>query len=335
MSITRRAAAAALTAITAVTTLAALTAAPGAFAQGFPSRPLTMIAPFAAGGTNDSIARAAARLMEPELGQPVVVANRVGAGGTVGVAAVLTPPLDGHNLIMAGMGSIVLAPVIHKDRIKYDTQRDLTPIGVLGSVPIVIAVKSGLPVQTLAELLALAKSKPGQITYGSPGLGGSMHVAGSLLEKETGIQLNHVPYKGGAPAMTDLAAGTIDAAVTDVTLIKPHLQSGRVRVLAILGSQRSAQMPTVPTTAELGWPKVRLDTWYAVFAASATPPASLAKLREAFERARAKPEMATLLQAQGVTPVTMPVKAFEDALKQDFTSWQPLVTQICSAAGCD
>jgi len=329
MSITRRGA------TFAVLTAIAAAVATSAVAQGFPTKPLTMITPFAAGGTNDAIARAAARLMEPELGQPVVVSNRVGAGGTVGITATLTPPLDGHNLLTAGLGSMVLAPVIHKDRIKYDTQRDLTPVGVMGSVPIVIAVRAGLPAQNLAELLALAKARPGQISYGSPGLGGTMHVAGSLLERETGISLNHIPYKGGAPAMTDLAAGTIDAAVTDVTLIKPFLTSGKVRVLAILAGERSSLLPQVPTTAELGFPKVRMDTWYAVFAPSATPPAALARLREAFDRARARPEMAPLLQAQGVTPVMMPVKAFEDLLRQDYAAWQPMVTQICSKVGCD
>jgi tripartite-type tricarboxylate transporter receptor subunit TctC len=304
-------------------------------AQVFPAKPLTLVAPFAAGGTSDVVARATARLMEGEVGQTVIVANRTGAGGTIGIGSVLAPPLDGHNLVMGGLGSVVFSSVLYKGRIKFDAQRDLAAVGVVGSAPTLIVVRAGLPVQTLADLLAQAKSNPDKLSFASAGVGGTLHVAGVLLEKEAGIRLNHIPYKGGAPAMTDLAAGSVDIALADLTLLKPLLQSGRVRPIAVASGERISALPDVPTTAELGYPKVRMDTWYALFAPSGIPPIALARLRTAFEKIQSKPELVSVLQAQGITPLSTPLKSFEEQVKRDFETWPLLLSRICSQNSCE
>ena len=197
--------------------LALVTATSPTFAQGYPSKPLTMVSPFAAGGTSDIVSRAVAKLMESDLGQPVVVVNRTGAGGTVGIGSVATGTADGYSVVMGGLGSIVFPTVIYKGKIKYEAAKDLVPLGAVGLAPTVIAVRANLPAKNLAELIALAKKDPGKLSFGSAGVGGTLHLAGVLLEAEAGINLNHIPYKGGAPALLDLAAGNVDIALAGVS----------------------------------------------------------------------------------------------------------------------
>lgn len=305
-----------------------------ACAQGYPSKTVTLVSPFAAGGTSDVIARATARLLEAELGPSVVVVNRLGAGGTIGIASIFNGPADGYQLVMGGLGSVVFTSAVYKGRLSYDPVKDLLPVGVVGSAPSVITVRASLNVKTLAELIALAKANPDKLSFGSAGVGGALHVAGVLLEKEAGISLNHIPYKGGAPAINDLAAGVVDIALADLTLIKPVLQGDRVRPLAIATGERSPMLPQVPTTAELGLPNVRMDTWYAVFAPAGTPAPVLARLRSAMDKVRVNPELVNVLVGQGITPINQPLKAFEDQLRRDFEIWPGLLQRICSQSSC-
>lgn len=301
----------------------------------FPTKSVTVVSPFAAGGTSDVVARITARLLEAELGQPVVVMNRTGAGGTVGIGSVAAAVPDGHTLVMGGLGSIVFPAVIYNGKIKYDPARDLIPIGPVGFAPTVIAIRSTLPVKTLPELIALAKSQPNRISFGSAGMGGTLHVAGVLLEKETGINLNHIPYKGGAPAMTDLAAGNVDVALADLTLVKPLLASDRIRILAIASGERSPLLPGVPTTSELGLPNVQLDTWYALFAPAATPASTVVRLRQAVEKVRSNPELSTVLNNQALVPMKQSFASFEQQVRKDFETWVPMLTKICAQTACD
>lgn len=304
-------------------------------AQTFPARPITLVSPFAAGDTSDVVSRATARLLERELGQAVVVVNRPGAGGTVGIASVATAGADGYTLVMGGLGSIVFPTVMYKGRIKYDATRDLTLIGAVASAPTIIAARTTLSAKSLPEFVAAAKMQPNKFSFGSAGVGGTLHVAGVLLERDTGIELNHIPYKGGAPAMTDLAGGTLDIALADMTLVKPLIGSDRIRPLAVASGERSSLLPDVPTTTELGLPGVQLDTWYAVFAPAGTPPTILARLRAALEKLRSAPEFVTVLTSQGLVPFTKPFAVFDEKIKRDFVTWPALLTQICAKSNCD
>lgn len=320
--------------ITACAALLALATA-GAHAQPYPARPITIVSPFAAGGTSDVVARAVARELELDLKQPVLVINRVGAGGTVGIGSVAAAPADGYTLVMGGLGSVVFPSVLYKGKVRYDASRDLVPIGAVGYAPTVIAARSNLQAQGLPEVVAMAKAQPNKLSFGSAGVGGTLHVAGVLLEREAGVSLNHIPYKGGAPAMTDLAGGVVDLALADLTLVQPLLASGRVRVLAIASSERSPMLPNVPTTTEVGLPNVKLDTWYALFAPAGTPTSVVARLRTSIEKLKTNTGFSGTLSSQGLVPMRTPVAAFEDQLKKDFETWPALLTQICARTSCD
>ncbi len=304
-------------------------------AQAFPSKPLTMVSPFAAGGTSDVVSRAVAKQMEADLGQPVVVVNRTGAGGTVGIGSVATGAADGYSVVMGGLGSVVFPTVIYKGKIKYEAAKDLVPLGAVGLAPTVIAVRANLPARNLAELIALAKKEPGKLSFGSAGVGGTLHMAGVLLEAEAGINLNHIPYKGGAPALLDLAAGNVDIALADLTLVKPMIGSDRIRVIAIASGERSPLLPQVSTTTEQGYPKLQVDTWYAPFVPAATPAPVLARLRASVSAIKANPELAATLASQGIVPFKGNLDAFEKALKRDYEVWVPLLTRVCGQTSCD
>lgn len=315
----------------ALVTLGAVHAQSGTF----PSKPVNLVSPFAAGGTSDAVARVAGRLLEKELGQPVLVVNKPGAGGTIGIGSILAPPVDGYSVVMGGLGSVVFPAVVYKSRLKYDPARDLAPLGVLGVAPTMILARADLPVQNLKELVAYAKSNPGKVSYGSAGVGGTLHLAGVLFEREAGLQLNHVPYKGGAPAMTDLAGGSVDLAFADLTLAMPFLKSGRVRPLAIASGSRLPTLPEVPTTGEAGYPGVKVDTWYAMFAPAAAPAAAIERWQAALVKVRNDPAMVSALGAQSIVPVPTPLPEFKAQLAKDFENWLPLISQVCAASGCD
>ncbi len=306
-----------------------------AHAQSYPSKPITIVSPFAAGGTSDVVARSLARVLEQDLGQAVIVVNRAGAGGTLGIGSVAAASADGYTLVMGGLGSIVFPSVVYHGKIKYDASKDLVPLGAVGYAPTVIAMNSSFAAAGLKDIIAAAKASPNKIAFASAGIGGTLHVAGVLLEREAGIALNHIPYKGGAPAMTDLIGGSVDLALADLTLLKPFINGGRIRALAIASAERSSMLPDVPTTAELGLPKVRLDTWYALFAPKGTPSAVITNLRSALEKVKANPNFAATLSSQGLVAMKGNAEAFEEQLKRDFETWPPLLTRICAQNACN
>lgn len=306
-----------------------------ATAQTYPNKPVTVVSPFAAGGTSDVVSRAVARALEQDLGRPVLVVNRAGAGGTLGIASVASAPADGYTLVMGGLGSVVFPSVVYKGKIKYDASRDLVPVGAVAVAPTVIVARSELPVGNLSELVALAKREPNKLSFGSAGVGGTLHVAGVLLEREAGISLNHIPYKGGAPAMTDLAGGNVDIALADLTLVRPLLTSGRIRVLAIASAERSPMLPDVPTTTEAGLPGVRLDTWYGLFAPSGTPPEAMSALRASLDKLRNDSVFLSALASQGLVPLKGSAATFEAQVKKDFDTWPPMLNQICAQNACN
>jgi tripartite-type tricarboxylate transporter receptor subunit TctC len=246
----------------------------------FPDQPVKMIVPFAPGGPADIIARILGQGMSARLGQPVVVDSRSGAGGAVGVEAGARSRPDGLTTVLASTGALVVLPHL-MPRMAYDAQKDLAPITHVLSVPQILVVKKGRGMNSVAEVVAQAKKQPGKLTFGSAGNGSSLHLAGELFKLKSGIDITHVPYRGAAPAVTDLLAGTIDMILADVPVVLPHIRSGELLALGVTAEQRAPTLPDVPTMTEAGAPGVISETWYALFAPAGTPKDRIAKLHDA------------------------------------------------------
>jgi tripartite-type tricarboxylate transporter receptor subunit TctC len=238
--------------------------------QSFPSRLVTLTVGFAPGGGTDTAARIIAQKLGENLGQSVVVDNKTGAGGNIAAQHIAMAPPDGYTIHLTSVGPMSVAPHVMK-YLTYDPKRDIAPITMGVVFPNVFVVHSGVPANTLAEFVALAKQKPGQLTYASAGVGGAGHLAGELFKERAGIEVLHVPYKGGGPAMTDLLGGRIDMYVGVPSTVAPHVDSGKVRTLATTGAKRTSTMPSVPTVAESGYPGFEATNWYAFVAPGKTP----------------------------------------------------------------
>jgi tripartite-type tricarboxylate transporter receptor subunit TctC len=264
----------------------------------FPDQPVKMIVPFAPGGPADIIARILGQAMGSKLGQPVVVDSRSGAGGAVGVEAGARSRPDGLTTVLASTGALVVLPHL-MPRMAYDAQKDLAPITHVLSVPQILVVKKARGITSVAELVALAKRRPGELTFGSAGNGSSLHLAGELFKLKTGIDITHVPYRGAAPAVTDLLAGTIDMILADVPVVLPHIRSGELLALGVTAEQRAPILPEVPTMAEAGAAGVISETWYALFAPAGTPKDRIAKLHDAAAAALQDSEVRRSLADQG------------------------------------
>lgn len=253
-----------------------LTAATQAVAAGFPERPVRMVAASATGGGTDIIARLLAHPLTEKLGQQVVVDNRPGSGGIIATDIVAKAPADGHTLLAQGFG-ITFAPALYR-KLPFDVKRDITAVTIMGSQPFILAVHAGLPVTSVADLVRLARSKPGTIRFASGGVGGGSHIGSELFRVIAGIQLVHVPYKGTGPGTTALLSGEVQMGIAGVSTMLPHARSGRVRALAVTGAKRSPAAPDLPTVAENGLPGYAFDVWYGLFAPSKIPRAILARL---------------------------------------------------------
>jgi len=249
---------------------AAMTVAGAVGGQTFPSRPVTLTVGFAAGGGADTAARIIAQKLGENLGQSVIVENKAGAGGNIAAQHIAMAQPDGYTLHLTSVGPMSVAPHLVKD-LAYLPKRDIAPITMGVVFPNVFVVHSGVPAKTLAEFVALAKQKPGQLTYASSGVGGAGHLAGELFKERAGIDVLHVPYKGGGPAMTDLLGGRLDMYVGVPSTVAPHVDAGKARALATTGARRTSTMPGVPTVAESGYPGFEATNWYAFVAPSKTP----------------------------------------------------------------
>lgn len=239
-------------------------------AQDYPSRPLRLIVPFAPGGGNDTVARAVATQLSSALGQPVVVDNRAGAGGVIGADMAAKAAPDGYTLFLGGVGSLAVNPHI-VPKISYDALKDFAPVVLLASAPSVVAVNLKTPYKSLPEMTAFAKANPGRINFASNGNGSSAHIATALYETMAGVDLTHVPYKGLAPAMSDLLAGQVDIMFSSVVAITPQIKAGKLRALAVTSTKRSALLPDVPTLAELGLAGYEAGSWYGLLVPAGTP----------------------------------------------------------------
>ncbi len=274
-------------------------AAGAAWAQAYPARPIKLVVAFTPGGTTDIIARVLAEAAGQRLGQQIIVENRPGAGGNLGTEAVARAAPDGYTLSLCTIGTCAMNAAIYPS-MPYDVERDFAPVVLVGSVANVLAVNASVPAKTVKELVALAKSKPGALTYGSTGYGSSPHFAGELLKAMAGVEMTHVTYKGSAPAIIDLRGGQIDVFFDNAPSILPHVKAGAVRALATTGAKRSKQLPDVPTMQEAGFPGFVIQPWWGVLVPAKTPAAIVAKLNQAFNEALREPAVIKRFEEVGL-----------------------------------
>jgi tripartite-type tricarboxylate transporter receptor subunit TctC len=300
-----------------------LAAATGATAQGWaPDRPVRIIVPFAPGGSTDVSARLLAAAIAPKLGRPVVVENRAGATSTIGTAEVARAQPDGHTLLVATSPFVITQFAFAN--LPYDPERDFRSVGQITTAPMMVGVRAELPVQSFAELLALARSRPGTLSYASVGEGSLTHVATELLNQRAGVQMLHVPYRGSGPAMIDLAGGRVDVMLTAEIELLPQVQAGRARILAVATPARLPRHPDIPAVTEL-LPGYRAEFWSGLAVPAATPEAAVARLNAACNEALAQPDTQARLAELGATPTPGTPEAFAALLQAERRQWSEAV----------
>jgi tripartite-type tricarboxylate transporter receptor subunit TctC len=293
-------------------------------AANYPTRPIRMIVPFAAGGAADLVARVIAQGMADELGQPVVVENRGGSGGVIGTEAVLQAPADGYTIAFHSMSSAVLNAGLYRN-LSFDIHRAFMPVSLVGTVPNIVVVNPRVPARTLQELIALLKREPGRHTYASSGPGTIVHLSAHMLAQMAGAEAVHVPYRGSGPAMNDLIAGTVDFMVDTLPSVIPFVRSGQLRALAVTTRERSAALPEVPTAAEAGLPGYETYNWHGVFAAAATPAAMVARLERAARAAATTGATHRRLVEVGVDPRGSSAAELASFWDAQLALWIPIV----------
>jgi tripartite-type tricarboxylate transporter receptor subunit TctC len=298
-----------------------------ALAQAYPSKPVRLIVPFPAGGPADIFGRGLAQGMSESLGQPVIVENVGGVGGVLGVDRAAKASPDGYTLALNSASTVSIAPY-SLSKMPYDVKKDLALITVVVRVPEVLAVHPSLPAKDLAQLIAYAKANPGKVNFGSAGAGSITHLAGELLKAEAKIDMVHIPYKGAAPAVTDLVGGQVQMGIFDVPILLGHIRAGKLKALAITSAKRAQTLPDVPTTAELGYPNVTSDNWYGLVAPAATPADVRKRIHAAATAALRSP--ALIEQYAKVSGVASPGTPEDYAafLAGEQTKWSRVVTAI-------
>ena len=295
-----------------------------ALAQGtYPTRTVTLVVPTAAGGTTDLSARMLAQALAPVIGQSVVVDNKGGGNGTIAASIVKRAEADGYTLLLQYSGYHVITP--HLTKAPQWAQSDFQPVANVISAPQIIVVRDGLPVKTLAELIAYAKANPGKLNYASSGNGSLQHVTGAMLEQQGGMKMVHVPYKGTGPALQDLLGGQVDLTFGTAPPFMPHIQSGKLRVLAVTGKERLPSLPDVPTTAEAGYPGVNATSWFGLFAPAATPKAVIDKLAADTRTVVQSAAFKQKAQEQGATADYMGPQQMSERVKTDLAGWAEVV----------
>ncbi len=301
-------------------------AMPARAQPAWPTRPVRVVVPFPPGGSTDVLARRLAERMTPALGQPVLVENRPGAGGTTGADFVSKSAPDGHTLLMGVTGSNAIAASLFPN-LPYDPVAGFAPVSRLVSAPLVVAAGPALPVADLPAYISAAKAAPGSITYATPGNGTSMHLTGVMFGLASGVELTHVPYRGSAQATTDLMAGLVKSSFADLLVILPQLRAGTVKALAVTGAERHPLLPEVPTVAEAALPGFQAESWQGVFAPPGTPPALLARLHEEVARAMQAPEIRDAFAQQGFRVEATPPAEFAALVRAEVAKWARVVKE--------
>jgi tripartite-type tricarboxylate transporter receptor subunit TctC len=294
-------------------------------AATYPDRPIRLVVPSAAGGGTDIIARLIGQGLNEAWGQTVVVDNRGGAGGQAGVTIVANQALpDGYTMLLGSVGHLSFLPAV-RSNVAYDPQRDLTPITLAAVQPFVVAVANSVPVNSMADLVALARSKPKSLTYGSGGVGAASHLGVALLELKGGFQMLHVAYKGSNPAITAVMASEIQMALAGLSTVLPHAKAGKLKALAVTGSKRAQIAPDVPTVAESGIPNYAFDVWYGLVFPGRTPRPIVDKTQKEVVKMLASPEISRRFGLAGVEPRTNTPGEFADLIKREIATWRKVV----------
>ncbi|MBP6645105.1 MAG: tripartite tricarboxylate transporter substrate binding protein, partial [Burkholderiaceae bacterium] len=296
----------------------------GTDANAWPTKPIRMVVPFTPGGSTDILARAIGQKLTEAWGQPVVIDNVPGAGGSLGADKVAKSPADGYTVLMGHIGTLAVNPSLYP-KLPYDPVRSFEPVALVAKVPNVLVVHPGVAAKSVKELVALAKAKPGHLSYGSGGNGSAANLAGEYLKQQTGTSMLHIPYRGAVPAVTDLAGGQIQLVFTGGLAVMPFVKSGQLRALAVSSTLRMASLPDVPTMIESGYKGFEADQWYGVVAPKGTPAAVVSKLNQQINAALSSPELKTRLTNEGAVATPTTPQAFGQYIATEIARWRPVI----------
>ena len=304
----------------------------GAWAQApYPSRPVRLVVPMAAGGNGDIIARLIGQDLTAALGQPIVIENKPGAGGNIGADAVAKSPGDGYTLVLGAVGTHAINASLYK-RIPYDIQRDFAPVTMMASVPNVLVVHPSLPVNSVQDLIEWGRKNPGKLSFASSGAGSSIHLSGEMFKSMTGVEMTHVAYRGSAPALTDLLGGQVQLMFDNLPTSLPYIQTGKLRALAVTSRTRSPALPSVPTMIEAGVPDFEAGSWFGILAPAGTPKDVVAKLDAQIEQSLARSDMERTLVERGFQPLVLGPEAFSRHIAQEIAKWGRIVRESGATA---
>lgn len=291
---------------------------------GYPVRPITLIIPYAPGGGNDVLARAVTEPIGKSLGQPLVIENHGGAGGSVGTRRVAKAAPDGYTLGLGGTGTLAIDPTLYPN-VGYDSRKDFAPVGLIATGPLIILVNQSVPAHNVQELVALAKAQPGKLNYASPGVGSGIHLGTVLFAEATGIDITHVPYKGSGPALTDLLGGHVQIYFSSLPPAIGLVKDGKLRALGVTGLKRSASFPDVPTVAEQGLPGFEAVLHYGIIAPAGTPRPIIDKLNVALRTALTDPKVSSLIATEGAEPSPTTPDEYAADIDREEIKWSALV----------
>jgi tripartite-type tricarboxylate transporter receptor subunit TctC len=296
-----------------------------AVAQTWPNKPIKFVVPFPPAGGNDILARVVAEKLSPVLGQPIVIDNRPGAGGNIGADFVAKSPADGYTFLIAASAILTTNQHLYAGKLPYDPLRDFEPVGLMGVLPVVLAVNTEVPAKNVQELIALAKAKPDALVYASSGAGTPHHLAAEMFKSLTGAPMLHVPYKGGAPAATDLIAGRVQVMFAPINNVSPYLEGGKLRLLGVGSEKRLASRPDLPTVAESGVPGFVVDNWIAMVAPAGTPKEVIATMSAELGKVLAEKDVQSKFAVQGIETVSSTPSQLAEAIRTESGRWGAII----------
>lgn len=292
--------------------------------QDYPNKPIRLIVPYPPGGTLDVIARGVGAQISKTLGQQVVVDNRAGAGGNIGLALAAGAPPDGYTVAVGSTAAVSINPYLYKN-LSFDARKDFAPVAMIGTVQSVLVVNKNIPVNNFAEFVAYLKARPGKVNFASPGNGHTSHLTGEMFKQGAGVDIQHIPYKGDMPAFTDLIGGRVQMMFATMLVASPYIQSGALKAFVIAGPDRSAVIPSLPTMREVGIDNLNADAWIGIVAPVGTPPAIVARLNQEINAAISSQELSARLTGLGLRLAPMSVPTFGELMQRESNKWGQLV----------